>query len=130
MERKLKHSIDQMKSQKAVAYPVITIPVVLHVVQSSGKLLVKDGYIRYVFAHPIHVSRRKTHAFSPAQFVQQIRILNQDFAKANINFKIQGMRHVINARWFNGVGYMNACVAAVSPPLTSELTMSLDFLRR
>ncbi|KAH6904668.1 hypothetical protein BKA70DRAFT_1296051 [Coprinopsis sp. MPI-PUGE-AT-0042] len=69
MERQLKHQVNLMKDQKIVSYPRITIPIVLHVVQSSGKLLVKDGYI------------------SPKQFSQQMAILNQDFAKANINFR-------------------------------------------
>ncbi|KAH6904669.1 pregnancy-associated plasma protein-A-domain-containing protein [Coprinopsis sp. MPI-PUGE-AT-0042] len=88
IERQLKHQVDQMKDQKIIFHPRITIPVVLHVIQASEKL-VQDGYI------------------SQQQFTQQPKVLNQDFAKANITFRNAGMRRIINAQWFKGVGYMN-----------------------
>ena len=96
-----------------MSYPIITIPVVFRVVQSSGKLLVKDGYIRCVTLFHTVLFLDTNLFLSPAQVAQQIRVLNQDFARANIKFRIEAMRHVINARWFNGVGYMNPYVSSV-----------------
>lgn len=45
---------------------------------------------------------------SPDRVTQQIKILNQDYAKANIDFKLVETRRVFNETWFIGVKYMNA----------------------
>lgn len=55
-ERKLKHEILKAQTTKITSYPRVTVPVVVHVVQSFDSTRVQDGYIRSASCWPNDLS--------------------------------------------------------------------------
>jgi len=58
-----------------------------------------------VYFHVIYASENASEGYIPDSQVQsQIDVLNEDYKKTGLNFKLQEITRTLNADWFNGAG--------------------------